>query len=83
MTLTFFFQIVFFWRHAFRHQNLHLWNATVASLEHNCHIFGTKLPHLWNTTVTPMERNVLAVWRGVWLQHYDRSNYNTVTVLIF
>ena len=36
MTLTFFF-FLFFWRHAFRHQNSHIWNTTVASLEHNCH----------------------------------------------
>ena len=44
-----FLKFLFFWRHAFRHQNLHLWNATVASLnttvaslEHNRHIFGAQ-----------------------------------------
>ena len=58
-------KFIFFWRH---------WSTTVASLEHNCHIFGTQRPHVWNTTVTSLEHNVLAVWRGGWLQHYDRSN---------
>ena len=43
-------QFIFFWRHAFRHPNLHLWNTTVASLEHNRHIFRTQPSHLWNTT---------------------------------
>ena len=58
-------KFIFFWRHAFRHQNSYLWNTTVASLEHNCHIIGTQLPHLWNKTITSLERNVLAFWRGV------------------
>ena len=69
MTLTFSFakKFIFFWRHAFRHQNLHLWNTTVASLEHNCHIFGTQLSHLWNATCWPCG---------------EESDYNTMTVLI-
>ena len=45
-------------------------------------IFGTQLLLLWNTTVTSLECNVLVVWRGALLQHYDCSNYNSVTVLI-
>ena len=57
MTLTFFF--------AFQHQNSHLLNTTVTSMEHNCHIYGTQLPHLWNTTVTSLERNVLSMGRVV------------------
>jgi len=58
MTLAFYLKkIVFFWRHAFRNQNSHLWNTTVSSLEHNSHIFGTQLSHLWNTTVTSLEHN--------------------------
>ena len=63
MTLTFFWKkLLIFWRHAFRHQNSHLWNTTITSLEQNCHIFGTQLPHLWNTTVTSLEQNLLAMW---------------------
>ena len=26
-------QLLFFWRHTFQHQNSHLWNTTVTSLE--------------------------------------------------
>ena len=58
-------QFKFFWHHAFRSQILHLWNATVASLEHKCHIFETQLPNLWNTTATSLEPSMLAVWKGV------------------
>ena len=49
-----------------------------ASLEHNCHIFRTQLPHLSNKTVTSLGCNMLAAWWGVWLQHCDHSNYNTL-----
>ena len=84
MTLTFFFEKNSYFS-GVMHSGIKIrisGTTTVAFLEHNCHIFRTQLPHPWNTTVTSLERNVLAVWRGVWLQHYDRSNYNTETVLI-
>ena len=52
MTLTFFLKKnLIFWRHAFRHQNLHLWNTTIASLEQNLHIFGTQLTDESNSTL--------------------------------
>ena len=35
-------KFIFFWCHAFWHQNSHLWNTTIDSLEHNCHIFGKR-----------------------------------------
>ena len=60
-------KIIFFRRHAFRHQNSNLWNTTVASLEHNCHIFGAQPSHLW-----------IATW---WLCG-EKSDYNTMIVLI-
>ena len=35
----------------------HLWNTTVASLEHNRCFFGTKMMLLWNTTDASLEHN--------------------------
>ena len=68
MTLAFYLKkIVFFWRHAFRNQNSHLWNTPVTLLEHNCHILGTQSSHLWNAMCS--------------LCGEDSDN-NTVTVLI-
>ena len=69
MTATFFFwkKIIFFWRYALRHQNSHLWNTTVATSVHNCHIFGTRESHLWNATCWPCG---------------EESDYNTLPVLI-
>ena len=60
-------KLLFFWHHTFRHQNSHLWNTIVTSVEHNCHIFGTQLSHLWNATCCPCR---------------EVSDYNTMAVLI-
>ena len=59
-----------------------------ASLEQNCHIFGTTPSHLWNETDTSLEQNchifgtkLSHIWnRTCWLRG-EESDYNTVTIL--
>ena len=44
--------------------------------KHYWECFKVVLSHLWNTTATSLERNVLAMWRGVWVQHYENDLFH-------
>ena len=50
-------EILFFWRHGFRHQDLLHWTTTGTSFGHNCCFFRTQLMLHWTTTITSLDHN--------------------------